>query len=815
MISWALKRNNNKDADTARDATGGGTRSHSRRTSRTFLGHRTQTKADDTTQLDMPDTPAPVFAVRALKTAIFGTPAARADRRASRLTAANNKSAPAKPDVASLPEKSPAKPPGILLTPGTGAARRKRVSFGHDVKQGSGGPARSSTGELDDPNSWANRPADTPIPKARTKLQQTLENARRNKAAENTTEVKDFAAQDNEQEGAWEEVDDDYDESDYEADITTDLNEPHSRSGQYWKSYFETYHADAKAEMEKLVKYKQLAKSYAKMKDTEADELKQKLREEQEKVQLMEEKLAEMSRQVAARTQRNGGQADMQLVDELNKQTALAREYKLQVEELEDLLHDEMSEEEQKGSRQRRVASPRTHRTLMEAQRELRKARSQLREMDSLREERDRLRSDLKFAEQRSTKLADENKKLSGELSKSSTKIQDLEKNLTESKATYDKLKEDAKNRYKEAREVLETKNKKISELQDQIASLKKESTETKRASRTSRGLSLDEKPKPATDRPSTALQSLETAEEDHTRLLRELKELKRASLQTTTTTTTSTRDNKRPGADGYKYSSTTDDLQTLATSRALRDRIESEFGVGGKKPPLSLPTPASNILIDRANLPDSPSPVGRTTRPFSSSSKEDLVSRPPSRGSTRPRTSRITISRENLRSKSSTDTNESEKRRPLANGSSRTSLVQPRKKFPPPTPAAAAAAVRSLPSSLDNDYDENEDEDDFTTQDPETAKHKIDLVTGKFARLGGGGNEKRQQQDPNSSAVWSTMNASQLAMPADRKAAAIARLQRKKAARLQMERMNGGGDHHGTRAAAAGNRNKENLRPY
>ncbi|KAK4204327.1 spindle pole body formation-associated protein-domain-containing protein [Triangularia verruculosa] len=749
MISWALKRNN-KDADTARDATGG----------------------DDTTQLDMPDTPAPVFAVRALKTAIFGTPAARADRRASRLTATNNKSAPAKPDATAVPDKSPAKPPGILLTPGTGTTRRKRVSFGHDVKQGSGGPARTSTSGL---------PDDTPIPKTKTKLQQTLENARRHKADENTTEVRDFAAQDTEQEGAWEEVDDDYDESDYEADITTDLNEPHSRSGQYWKSYFETYHADAKAEMEKLVKYKQLAKSYAKMKDTEADELKQKLREEQEKVQQMEEKLAEMSRQVAAKTQRNGGQADMQLVEELNRQTALAREYKMQVEELEELLHEDMDEEEPKGSRERRVASPRTHRTLMEAQRELRKARSQLREMDSLREERDRLRSDLKFAEQRSTKLADENKKLSGELSKSSTKIQDLEKNLTESKASYDKLKEDAKNRYKEAREVLETKNKKISELQDEVSSLRKEAVETKRATRTTRGLSLDEKSKPRADRPAAALKSLETAEEDHTRLLRELKELKRASLQTATT---AARD-KRPSVDGYKYSSTADDLQTLATSRALRDRIETEFGVGRKSQP-TLPATTSTILIDRANLPDSPSPSGRSVP----SSKEDLISRTSSRGSSRPRTSRISISRENLRSKSSNESERgTEKEKRVTNGST-ASLSQPRRKLPPPTPAVIA---RSLPAF---------DMDDEFTQEPEIGG--IDLVQGKFARLGGGGGN----QNPNSSAVWSTMNASQLAMPADRKAAAIARLQRKKAARQQQERNGTGLDRTGTR-------NKENLRPY
>ncbi len=85
----------------------------------------------DDTQIEQPDTPAPVFAVRALKTALFGTPAPKETRpwdsgkgRESQLV-----------ETASSDPKSPNKPVGILLTPGTGTSRRKRVSFNQDVKE--------------------------------------------------------------------------------------------------------------------------------------------------------------------------------------------------------------------------------------------------------------------------------------------------------------------------------------------------------------------------------------------------------------------------------------------------------------------------------------------------------------------------------------------------------------------------------------------------------------------------------------------------------------------------------------------------------
>ncbi|KAK4033982.1 putative urease accessory protein UreF-like protein [Parachaetomium inaequale] len=610
MISWALKRN----SDSARDAP----------------------VSDDTTQIDVPDTPAPVFAVRALKTALFGTPAPR-DRRAAPKT---GKDKTTQQNVSSAPstDKSPVKPPGILLTPGTGTTRRKRVSFGHDVKQGSGGTARASTTGLPEecpgkfPSPWIDRLEDEAQPRPKTKLQQAMESSRKG-----GTDEKDFAYAAKEPEDAWEEVDDD--ESDFEADITTDLNEPHSRSGKYWKSYFETYHSDAKTEMEKLVKYKHLAKSYAKMKDAESLELHQKLKEEQEKVKAMEERVADMARQAALATRRKGGESDPVLMEELRKQTALATEYKLQVEELESLLQDNIDQDGDGHQRQRRTASPRTQRTLMEAQRELRRARSQVRELEKLQEERDSLKSDLKFAEQRASKLAEENRKLSSELSQTTSRIQDLEKRLEGSKGSYEKLKGDAKSRYLEAQQVLQKKNVKISELQEEIESLRRGGAEAKRSTRSTRAKSFDDK--------ATAPKPLEPLKQ-------------RPSERGTTgpAAPVEMRQREKRSRDDLKRASHDD--ATLAQARALREKLEAEFGTKG--------LPASSVFSDRGNLQDSRSSAssGRSAH-----SREDQPY--PSRAD---RPSRSTSSAAKSAEKATLDDLLAESREKRA---SKTSLEQPR----------------------------------------------------------------------------------------------------------------------------------------
>ncbi|GAB1314399.1 hypothetical protein MFIFM68171_04609 [Madurella fahalii] len=689
MISWALKRN----SDNARDA---------------------QT-SDDTTQIEQPDTPAPVFAVRALKTALFGTPAPR-DRRAAPKTT-NEKTAQQNANPASQTDKSPVKPPGILLTPGTGTTRRKRVSFGHDVKQGSGGPGKTSTSGLPDdcpgkfPSPWVDRNTDAGHARPKTKLQTVMEESRNQSTKESVTDERDFAYPAKDQpEDAWEEVDD---ESECDADVTTDLNEPHSRSGKYWKSFFETYHTDAKAEMEKLVKYKQLAKSYAKMKDAEALDLNQKLKEEQEKVKAMEEKIAEMSRHASLSTRRKGGECDPKLAEELNKQTALAMEYKKQVEELEALLHEEADEPRDNGHRPRRVASPRTQRTLMETQRELRRARSQVRELEKLQEERDRLKSDLKFAEQRAAKLAEENRKLSGELSQSTSRIQELEKRLENSKGSYDKLKEDAKARYLEAQQVLQKKNEKISELQEEVVSLRRDGAEAKRQVRSSRAKSFDEK--------ATTLKVSDPAEGWNA--FRESNRPSSQKVPAAPVLPVETRHRERRSTEGSMRASY-DDV-AIAPPRALREKLEAEVGTKTQS--------TSSVLSDRGNLQDS--------RSSTSSGRSAHIREEQPRPNRTDRAARSTwaATSEEIASLNDKLGETREKR------SSKLSSEQLRK--PPARPSSR-----------------------------ESEAPGIDLVQGNFARLGG--------PDAHSSAVWGTMNTSRTTLPAARRAAAIARLQRKKAER-------------------------------
>ncbi|CRK46420.1 hypothetical protein BN1723_016670 [Verticillium longisporum] len=85
--------------------------------------------------------------------------------------------------------------------------------------------------------------------------------------------------------------------------------------------------------MEKLLKYKQLAKSYAKMKDAEAVDLNEKLKEEQEKIVKMEKKITEMAAQMATRRLDGDEGENPQLMKDLARQTALAVQYRDQLKQ--------------------------------------------------------------------------------------------------------------------------------------------------------------------------------------------------------------------------------------------------------------------------------------------------------------------------------------------------------------------------------------------------------------------------------------------------------------------------------------------------
>ncbi|ROW08780.1 hypothetical protein VMCG_02728 [Cytospora schulzeri] len=376
---------------------------------------------DDT--IEQPDTPAPVFAARAFKRAIFGTPGGTKDaapRNGLQPTATHNEM-PRPANADSNDYDSPSKPTGILLTPGTGTSRRKRVSFGREVK------SNVALGNIDGVRL---RP--------RTRLQEALENSRRQKSQfsdQDNSKKLYFDLDDPEADDAWEEVDD----FDRDPDITVDLNEPRSQSGRYWKTEFQKYHDEARAEMEKLVKYKQLAKSYAKAKDAEALDLNERLREEQDKVLEMEKKITELAARIGARQgQGESTRDDRKLLRDLSRETALAVQYRNQVEELEALLKG--SGYGTDSNRRRRGGASGTAPTL-EDQREMRKARERLKELSDLRQELQRVKSNLSATEQRERKLELEKRKLSADLVKSDIKVVELERKL--SKAENDRQRKD------------------------------------------------------------------------------------------------------------------------------------------------------------------------------------------------------------------------------------------------------------------------------------------------------------------------------------------------------------------------------------
>ncbi|KAI1853731.1 hypothetical protein JX266_001715 [Neoarthrinium moseri] len=426
----------------------------------------------DTTQIDVPDTPAPVFAARAIRHAIFGTPAPAKDGPPS--DPRRDATDATGPDAAMKDSRSPAKPTGILLTPGTATARRKRVSFDQDTKAGTNGDAAQTVDAL-----------------KKLTLQQRLEESRVKKSKSNNTGSKPqgqrkAGGSTKPVETVEDGTDDEWEDEICNHDVTVDLNEPHSRSGKYWKSEFSKYADDARVEMEKLVKYKHLAKCYAQKKDAEAVDLNQKLKEEQEKVVKMEKKIKDLASQLG------GTQGKAPTVSEnaalekkLAEKTELAAQYREQVKELAALLRNQAGSDD-KSNRRRVDTSPGAEKNLLETNRELRRARSELKGMDRLRQEVERLKSDLLFSEQRTTKLAEENRRLVGEASQSSgtqkleRQVRELQEaseqkdnELKKLRKDYAELKENAKAQRSQALQVLKEKNGRITELESKIETLK------------------------------------------------------------------------------------------------------------------------------------------------------------------------------------------------------------------------------------------------------------------------------------------------------------------------------------------------------
>ncbi|GAW25404.1 putative urease accessory protein [Rosellinia necatrix] len=452
MLGWALKKGF-QGATGLRDAPEGG-------------------GGDDTTQIDAPDTPAPIFAARAFKNAIWGHSTAIEDAPPTK----TNRSEPERVELApgsnattkAIPvdTRSPTKLNSILLTPGTGTSRRKRVSFGRDVK----------TGSIVESSPLTANSARSGQTRKKTTLQQAMEDARPTKSKAPEAQTKKPKEDDTDEEWEWEDED-----VFCNHDLTVDLNEPHSESGKYWKAEWSRYREEAKSDIELLVKYKANARSFAAKKDMEASQLSQKLKEEQSKVAEMEKKLADMATKLAATRNRGAEKDNASITKDLARQIALVAEYRDRVRDLEARLKEASSDADpRRAGRQRIDTSPRTEQSILDASRELKKARSDLKELGQLRDEVQRLKTNLAKSRER---VAELEAQASAGRSSESSRIRKLEKQLRDArevsaqkdvdikkfKEEYESLKNHAKSRIGESMQVLQDKNAKIDELERKL----------------------------------------------------------------------------------------------------------------------------------------------------------------------------------------------------------------------------------------------------------------------------------------------------------------------------------------------------------
>ncbi|CAK4032988.1 Hypothetical predicted protein [Lecanosticta acicola] len=273
-------------------------------------GHDNNGDPDTTEYVEPPETPAPVFAVRAFKHAIFGTPQTVQQPRHPRRNSNNETTRPrattrpridrpkssndtqtmGKLENAQEREPLPSPTKGILLTPGTAAARRKTVSFGDNVADNEDKRPMKS-GLPDDcpgkfPSPWSKPTAEkdntedsVAKSRGRSKLTEALEQVREESAKRKSKTGKPIKSND-------------------EGDFTTDFAEPHSESGKYWKQEYDIYRENTTREVRKLVEKRKQAKDYAREKDEENVELRKQLRQERETVERLEKRTAELEAQL-------------------------------------------------------------------------------------------------------------------------------------------------------------------------------------------------------------------------------------------------------------------------------------------------------------------------------------------------------------------------------------------------------------------------------------------------------------------------------------------------------------------------------------
>lgn len=173
---------------------------------------------------------------------------------------------------------SPAKKPGILLTPGTGGKGGKSVSFG--------GAANAKRSHADDLQAEGIRTSEAEA--HRSSIPEIHQDNRQQARLERRQRPHDVDDIRGEEENSGQDSD----------EVTLDMDAPRSKSGRYWKTEYDSYSSRTQTEMRKLLKKEQVAKKYAKHKDIALQELEDELRAERRKVTKLEQQVREYASQV-------------------------------------------------------------------------------------------------------------------------------------------------------------------------------------------------------------------------------------------------------------------------------------------------------------------------------------------------------------------------------------------------------------------------------------------------------------------------------------------------------------------------------------
>jgi hypothetical protein len=442
---------------------------------------------DNSKVLEPPETPAPVFAIRAFKSALFGTPGADDEDRTGpesnpknltanqppranlllKPTIGNTSDVPrateADVDMAVNAMASPTK--SILVTPGTASNRRKTVSFGDGVVDNERRREESSSKPSRTPLSsqWSINSSDGKA-KPRSKLTQALMDSR-DKAPKRSETAQNAQSSDAKMAPSCTEDD--------AGDDTVNLNEPRSQSGKYWKAEFDSYRNKTTQEIRKLIQYRSAAKAYARKKEEEAFRLAEKLREEEVKVSEMERHVTQLASTMVGE---NSKAVKEELVQELTKQTALALQYKHRVGLLRKLLeqHGVVSGEVEtiaEPSEPMGDASGETAQELRKAQQALGEANAKIEEMQREQSEFAKLKDLAQSSEQKASNLEKENTTLKQTLARVKQEMTKYEGRRKEKEAKLKQREAKLETRIQEYRERLKSASQQHCELEEHLKS--------------------------------------------------------------------------------------------------------------------------------------------------------------------------------------------------------------------------------------------------------------------------------------------------------------------------------------------------------